>query len=86
MKTNWRLAESFIAKAEKKDPHNIGQEEKRSDKVRTFTLRRQHRIGGEYHGLRDPPCGLRGSMYWISQLGSDTRKTNPLSWFENQWE
>ena len=57
-----------------------------SYQVRTCTPRRRHRRGGGYHGLRDPPWGVRGSTYILGTpaLRPNIRKTSPLSWFENQ--
>ena len=51
----------------------------------TTTMGDKKRRG--YHRLGDPPWEERGLSHILDTAapGSDTRKTSPLSWFENQW-
>ena len=89
LKTTWRLSERLL--------YNQGYKERptwnlivRVEKgvVRICTHSRGHRSGGGYHGLRDPPWGARilSHILGTPALGSNTRKTIPLSWFKNQWD
>ena len=41
-----------------------------------------------YHGLGDPPWGMKGSNHMLGTpaLRSNTRKMSFLGWFESQWD
>ena len=89
LKTNQRLVERLFYDQgckEKSTQSRVGREE--SSQLRSHPPRRSHRGGEGYQGLGDPPWGVRGLSHMVGTqaLGSDTRKTSPLSWFGNQWD
>lgn len=84
----WRLAERLFCKEgckERSMRHVGGREEK--NVVRNSTTGGGPKKGGTYHRLRVSQWEMRGSnpIVGTQVLGSNTRKTNPLSFFENQW-
>ena len=72
-------------KVVKKDPQRIGWEEKGSNHVGTHTHRKGYRKEWGYHRLVYSPWEMHNLNDTLStpDLGSDTRKISPLSWFEN---
>ena len=89
LKTNWRLAERLLHSQDSKKEHMVS-----SRKGREAISLGPGPLGGdtEEEGVtwawRYPPQRVSSSNHILGTpaLGSDTRKTSPLNWFENQWD
>ena len=86
LKTNKTGRKTLLHK-DCKNPHRVSKEGRRSDQVSTCNPRMGHRRWERYPGLGDPPWGMKDSNHIFDTLalGSNTRKTSALTWFENQY-